>query len=133
MLSTLKNFYRDYSMQITLIGFLVSLIFLILSSFGIFFSDYDFVKDNEFLQDFFNSIGNWNYWLFIVVITLTIACGWVYGDLMLKVSKFKELMKTTSKATFVRNQEEIETLAWKLGPKYIDIVTDRKAEFKIRK
>lgn len=119
-------------MQLTLIGFIVSLLFLILSSLGIFFSDYDFVKDNEFLQNFFNSIGNWNYWLFIIVITLTIACGWIYGDLMLKLSKFKELMKTTSKATFVRNQEEIETLAWKLGPKYIDIVTDRKTEFKIR-
>jgi len=119
-------------MKITFIGFIISLIFLILSSIGIFFGEQDFVVKNEFLQNFFNGIGNWNYWLFIIAITLTIACGYIFGDLMLKLSKFNKLIKTTSKATFVRNQEEIETLAWKLGPKYMDIVDERKQKFRIR-
>jgi hypothetical protein len=128
----LKAFYRKNVQEISFFGFIISLVFLIISSFGIFLSDMDFVKDSSVLQDFFNSIGNWNYWLFIIAITFVIACGWIFGDLMLKLSKFKELIKTTSKATFVRNQEEIETLAWKLGPKYMDLVDERKQHFRIR-
>jgi hypothetical protein len=128
----LKTFYRKNAMLITLIGFIISLIFLILSSLGMFLGDLDFVKNNEFLQNFFDLLGNWIYWLFIIAIMFMIACGWIFGDLVLKLSKFNKLIKTTSKATFVRNQEEIETLAWKLGPKFIDIVDERKHDFKIR-
>ncbi|WP_455392750.1 DUF3198 domain-containing protein [[Eubacterium] cellulosolvens] len=128
----LKTFYRKYVFQLTFIGFIVSLVFLIISSLGIFLGDHEFVTGNEFLQGFFNGVGNWNYWLFIVAITLTIACGWIFGDLSLKLSKFNKLIKTTSKATFVRNQDEIETLAWKLGPRYMDIVDERKQKFRIR-
>ena len=119
-------------MKISLIGLMVSLIFFIISGIGIFFSDQDFVRNNEMLTGFYNAIGNWNYWLFIITITLTIACGWIFFDLMLKLSKFKKLINTTSKATFVRNQDEIESLAWKLGPKYMDIVDECKQQFKIR-
>ena len=128
----LKNFYRKFVMKISLIGLMVSLIFFIISGIGIFFSDQDFVRNNEMLTGFYNAIGNWNYWLFIITITLTIACGWIFFDLMLKLSKFKKLINTTSKATFVRNQDEIESLAWKLGPKYMDIVDECKQKFKIR-
>lgn len=128
----LKTFYRRFVIKITFIGFIVSLIFLILSGIGIFFGEHEFVLNNDFLNNFYNGIGNWNYWLFIIAITITVACGWIYGDLMLKLSKFNGLIKTTSKATFVRNQEEIETLAWKLGPKYMDIVDERKQKFRIR-
>jgi hypothetical protein len=128
----LKTFYRRFVIKITFIGFIVSLIFLILSGIGIFFGEHEFVLNNDFLNNFYNGIGDWNYWLFIIAITITVACGWIYGDLMLKLSKFNGLIKTTSKATFVRNQEEIETLAWKLGPKYMDIVDERKQKFRIR-
>lgn len=125
-------FYRKYVLQITLIGLIVNLIFFIISSLGIFMGDQEVVKNNTFFKDFFNAIGNWNYWLFIITITLVIACGWIFGDLMLKLSKFNNLVKTTSKAIFVRNQEEIESLAWKLGPKYLDTVDERKHRFRIK-
>ncbi len=128
----LKMFYRKYVLQITLIGLIVNLIFFIISSLGIFMGDQEVVKNNTFFKDFFNAIGNWNYWLFIITITLVIACGWIFGDLMLKLSKFNNLVKTTSKAIFVRNQEEIESLAWKLGPKYLDTVDERKHRFRIK-
>lgn len=128
----LTNFYRKFTFQITFIGFIISLIFFIVSAIGIFLIDLDFFKNNEILQDFFNSIGAWNYWLFMVAITFAVGCGWIFADLMLKRSKFNKLINTTSKATFVRNQEEIENLAWKLGPKYMNIVDDRKHKFRIR-
>lgn len=128
----LTNFYRKFAFQLTFIGLIISLSFFIVSAIGIFLIDLDFFKNNEILQDFFNSIGAWNYWLFMVAITFAVGCGWIFADLMLKLSKFNKLINTTSKATFVRNQEEIENLAWKLGPKYMNIVDDRKHKFRIR-
>jgi hypothetical protein len=97
-----------------------------------FVGEEEFVTDNEFLKDFKNGIGNWIYWLFIITMMFAIICGWIFGDLMIKLSKFNKLVKTTSKATFVRNQDELESLAWKLGPKYIDTVDERKHKFRIR-
>jgi hypothetical protein len=105
---------------------------MLMSAIGIFFGESNFIKDIDFLDSFYTSIGDWNFWLFIVTITVVIACGWIFGDLMLKLSKFKRLINTTSKATFVRNQEEIEELAWKIGPKYMEIVNERKQKFRIR-
>ena len=128
----MKTFYRRFVLNISLIGFIISLIFLILSTLGIFFGDHESVTSNEFLTNFYNSIGNWNLWLFIIAITFTLICGWIFIDLILKRSKFNKLIQTTSKATFVRNQEEIEELAWKLGPKYMDLVDERKQKFRIR-
>lgn len=118
--------------QLSLIGFIVGLIFLIISGIGIFLGDIDFVKDNQFLNDFYNSIGDYNYWLFIGMVALTIAGGWIFVDAIFKLQRFKKLIETTSKATFVRNQNEIEELAWKLGPKYQDMVFERKRKFRIR-
>ena len=133
MLSALKIFYRKYTIQIGLVGFIVGLIFLILSSLGLFIGELDFVKNNDFLQGFYDAIGNYIYWLFIGMLTLTIAGGWIAFDLVFKLKRFNRLITTTSKATFVRNQNEIEDLAWHLGPNYMDIVQDRKRKFRIRK
>jgi hypothetical protein len=124
--------YRRHAFTLTFVGLIVSLIFLIISSIGIFLGESDFVKDIEALQSFYNSVGDWNFWVFIITITLTVACGWIFMDLVFKRSKFNALINTTSKATFVRNQDEIEELAWKLGPKYGDIVDERKKKFRIR-
>ena len=128
----LKELYRKNVLLINLIGLIIGLIFLVLSSIGIFLSDMDFAKDNEFLQSFFDAMGNYIHWVFIGVITLTIACGWIFGDLMLKQQQFKKLIDTGSKAIFVRNLVELEELAWKLGPKYMDIVYERKKKFRIK-
>ncbi len=90
------------------------------------------VKNNNTLQEFYKTLGNYIYWLFIIMLTLTIAAAWIFGDLMIKLKKFDNLIKSDSKATFVRNQNELEELAWSLGPKYLDILNERKRKFRIR-
>jgi hypothetical protein len=128
----LEEIYRKYNFQLSVVGLIIGAIFLILSSLGIFLGGNDTIKGNDFLQSFFDLLGNYIYWLFIIMLTLTVACGWLFGDLVLKRQKFNELIKTSSKATFVRNQKELEELAWKLGPKYWDMLIERKHNFKIR-
>ena len=128
----LNDLYIKYPFQINLIGLIIGVVLLILSALGIFLSDLEFVKNNEFLQSLYDGLGNYIFWLFIGMLGLTIACGWMFGDLVMKLQKFNKLMNTTSKATFVRNQNDIEELGWKLGPKYMDLVSERKRKFRIR-
>jgi hypothetical protein len=128
----LMEIYRKYKLQLSIIGLIIGLIFLLLSAAGIFFNDFDIVKNNNALQEIFKTFGNYIYWLFIIMITLTIASAWIFGDLILKLRKFNNLIKSESKATFVRNQNELEELAWNLGPKYLDILNKRKRKFRIR-
>jgi hypothetical protein len=92
----------------------------------------DVIKNNEALQSFFDYLGNYIYWLFLIMVTLTIACGWIFFDMMIKRQKFNDLIQTSSKATFVRNQNELEELAWKLGPRYMELLNERKRKFRIR-
>ncbi len=128
----LTDIYRKYKLQLSIIGLIFGLIFLLLSTFRIFFNDLDMVKNNNTLQEFYKTLGNYIYWLFIIMLTLTIAAAWIFGDLMIKLKKFDNLIKSDSKATFVRNQNELEELAWSLGPKYLDILNERKRKFRIR-
>ena len=120
-------------MRLSLIGLIIGLIFFFISMTGIFLNDMDFVKKNDFLQGYLDAVGNYNYWIFMLMLVLIIGAGWIFGDLFLSLQKFKNLMNTTSKATFVRNLNEIEELAWKLGPIYIEMVAERKHEFRIKK
>lgn len=129
----ITELYRKYVLEISFIGLIFGSIFLALSTVGVFLENYDFVKDSAFLKGFLDTLGNYKYWLFIIALCVTIACGWIFGDLILKLKKFNSLIKTESKATFVRNQNELEELAWKLGPKYSKILNKRKRKFRIRK
>ena len=128
----LNDIYIKHSFKINVVGLSIGIILLILSALGIFLGDLDFVKNSDFLQSFFDGLGYYIYWLFIAMITLSIGCGWMLGDQIMKLNKFNDLINTTSKATFVRNLNEIEDLGWKLGPKYMDVVQERKQKFRIR-
>jgi hypothetical protein len=129
----LMELYREHSMKINLIGVIVGAIFTVLSILGVFFGDFDFIKNNDGLTGFFDFIGNYIYWLFILALGVLIICAWLLSDMILKLKKFNKLIDTNSKAVFVRHQNEIEELAWKLGTKYLEIVADRKRELRIRK
>jgi hypothetical protein len=129
----LMELYKEHSIKFNLIGVIVGAIFTVLSILGVFLADIDFVKDNGALTGFFDFVGNFIYWLFIIALGVLIISAWLFSDLILKLKKFNQLIDTNSKAVFVRHQNEIEELAWKLGNKYLEIVVERKKELKIRK
>ena len=129
----IMDFYREQAIKLNLIGLIIGAVLTLLSTIGVFFPNEDFVKNSDPLKGFFEYIGNYVYWLFIIALGLLITCGWLFGDLILKLNKFKELIDTNSKSNFVRHQNELEDLAWKLGSKYWDMLVEKKKEFKIRK
>ena len=127
------DFYREHAIKLNLIGLIIGAVLTVLSTIGVFFPNEEFVKNSDQLDGFFEYIGDYVYWLFIIALGLLIMCAWLFGDLILKLNRFKELIATNSKSNFVRHQNELEDLAWKLGPKYWDILVDKKKEFKIRR
>ncbi len=127
------EFYKKYAIALNLIGLIFGAVFTLLSTIGIFFPEEDFVKNSDPLTEFFKVLGNYIYWLFMIALGILLICAWLFGDIILSKKKFDKLIVINSKAIFVRNQNEIEELAWKLGPKFVDLVIEKKKEFKIKR
>lgn len=83
----------------------------------------------SFLTDLTDPIGSWAYWLVVIgPLGLAISIWWLY-DFVKKTKELDELIKTPSKAKFVRNLDDIEFLAWSLPQRYEDRVLEKKKEF----
>ncbi|KYK28628.1 MAG: hypothetical protein AYK23_00140 [Candidatus Proteinoplasmatales archaeon SG8-5] len=77
-------------------------------------------------------LGDWAYWILILGIALLIiGVFYVYGYFKY-LKEFKELMKINSKAKFIKNLDRIEELAWRLHPRFENIVIEKKKEFRIK-
>ena len=92
----LMELYREHSIKINLIGLIVGAILTVISILGVFFGDFDIIKNNDALIGFFDFIGDYIYWLFIIAIGLLIICAWLFGDLILKLKKFNHLIDTNN-------------------------------------
>lgn len=125
-LSNLQKLFHEYMLEISLIGTVASGLLLL---FGILMFLPDYAPS---LVGISNQIGDWKYWLFIISPLLLMMCGFYLGDNILKRRKFDKLVNTTSKANFVRNQDDIEYLAWKLTERHATIVEQKKKEFGIK-
>ena len=133
--SKTSDFLRNNIRELSLLTFIVSVIFFLISSAGLFnafdFMNKGFVTDlNESLD---TSQGNWVIWVFLLSLI-----GWIVGlgyflAYYFNAKKFHKLTDTASKATFVRNQDDIEYLAYKLGERYEIKVEELKEELKIRR
>ncbi|UCG68574.1 MAG: DUF3198 domain-containing protein [Thermoplasmata archaeon] len=123
-----KRFLTTYTLQFGLIIFIIGIILTIIGFFGVFYYD----NAPEFLKGPINSIGDWKYWCILLGPILIIAGGWYFFDDINKRREFQELMETTSKAKFIRNQDRVEYLAWKLTPKHQNEFMEKKKEFNIK-
>ena len=82
-------------------------------------------------QDLLEPFGNWVYWLAFIGPLGLIGALWWTVDYVLKVRKVKRLIDTESKAKFIKVQDDIEYIAWRLPKKYKVLVAKKKAELKI--
>ncbi len=82
-------------------------------------------------HDIVAPFGNWVYWLaFIGPIGFIFSLWWVL-DFILKIRKLKGMINTESKAKFIKNQDDIEYIAWRLPKKYKILVARKKTELRI--
>ncbi|MBA3046499.1 MAG: DUF3198 domain-containing protein [Candidatus Thermoplasmatota archaeon] len=79
-----------------------------------------------------NLIGNWAFWVILVGFVLFLPSIYYLIVFIRQLKEFKGLMSTESKVIFIKNQDRIEELAWRLHPKYEKMVINKKMKFKIR-
>jgi hypothetical protein len=126
---SLRRFLTTYTLQFGLILFILGILLTVLGILGVFYNQ----PDINFLKRVTDAIGDWIYWCILLGPVLLIAGGWYFFDNINKRKEFKELITTTSKAKFIRNQDHIEFLAWKLTQKHQTQLAEKKKEFHIKK
>jgi hypothetical protein len=75
---------------------------------------------------------DWTLAMAIVGPILVIVGGYLAGSYIIARERFEHLMKTRSKAEFLRNVPEVEDLIWDLTPRDHERLIRKKQEFKIR-
>jgi hypothetical protein len=137
---SIRRSIATFTLQLGLIIFIIGIILTILGIYGVFIYETPSVDPEtgelppEELDDrIMDSIGDWKYWCILIGPVLLIAGGWYFFDNIMKRKEFKELMKTTSKSKFIKNQDQAEYLAWKLTPKHQNQLMEKKKEFHIKK
>lgn len=137
---SLRRSIATFTLQLGLIIFIIGVILTILGIWGVFI--YEEPKADPITGELppeeqddriMNAIGDWKYWCILIGPILLIAGGWYFFDNIMKRREFKELMETTSKSKFIKNQDQAEFLAWKLTPKHQNQLMEKKKEFHIKK
>jgi hypothetical protein len=78
------------------------------------------------------SLGGWSIWALMAgLIVFAFGVYWLAGYLR-NVRDFKALIEEQSKATFIKNVDDIEYLAWKLPIRYEEELVEKKKRLGIR-
>jgi len=123
-----KSLLTEYRIEL---GSLLVLVFTLLTIVGVVgvFYDEDVPSYLAPLKDLTEPFGDWVYWLVVAgPLGLVVGIWWIY-DFLKKTRKLASLLKTPSKAKFVRNLDDIEYLAWSLPQRFEDQVLKKKKDF----
>jgi hypothetical protein len=99
--------------------------------FGSFSVLYD-GEDAPFGMDFISSIGPWGYWAILFGILGLLAGGFYTYDHIAQIRKFDRMMEGRGRSNFIKDLDEIERLAYILGPSFEVRVIERKREFRLK-
>jgi len=80
----------------------------------------------------FTEIGNWDWWVLIAGGLLLLVGALWYASYVLNVRKFRRLLQENSKANFVRKQDDVEYLAWRLPLRYEEELAAKKKQLGLR-
>ncbi len=80
----------------------------------------------------FKEAGNWGYWILGLGALLLLIGGIWFALYRINVRKFNKLIVEKSKAMFVKKQDDVEYLAWRLPTKYENKLALKKKEFGLR-
>ena len=83
-------------------------------------------------NDIAHALGSWTYWLTLLSGTLAVAGGYYFFDYIRKLKEFNRLMAMPGKSKFIKNQDRVEELAWRLSQKHEEMVIKKKKELRIK-
>lgn len=121
----MKRFVRDFKLEIEVLLFVFGIILLIIGVTGIAMPD----SSPDFLKSIHRDLDGWVYWLALAGALMIIVGGFYMVDNLLKRREFERLMKTDSKARFVKDKDRVEYLAWILTSDHERRLMEKKKEF----
>jgi hypothetical protein len=123
-----KAWFRDVRLDVYVLAFTGSLVLFVVGTMSVWARG----LLGAGLENWFNSLGGGNVYLFLFGFLCLAASGYFFASLLTKRSEFHRLVKTKAKSDFVRALDKIERLAFELGTKESEIVAKKKREFRIR-
>lgn len=120
--------FREIKFELSLAVFVGGLLMSVLATFNYFLA----AQAPALIRNANAGLGDWIFWVAVLGYPVALGGGYYFVDLLRKRRQFERLMGSPSKATFVRNQDKIERLAWTLSSEYERRVIEKKREFKIR-
>jgi len=121
----LYRFIKEYTFELSTLGFAIGTVLTLLSALGIW------ALGSGAGEWFDGMVGNWKYWIFLVCIMVALISGGFLVSFIQSRKELMELLDTDSKATFTRNLDDAEYLAWKLGSRYEIMVEEKKDELRL--
>lgn len=107
---------------------LAGIMCLLFGTLSILYAD----RDAPLGMDFISSIGAWGYWAILIGVLAAIAGGYYTYDHIAQMRKFEQMMEGRGRANFIKDLDEIERLAYNLGPSFEMRVFERKREFRLK-
>lgn len=80
----------------------------------------------------FTEMGNWDYWVLIVGAGVVLVGAIWFISYFLNVRKFRKLIVEKSKASFIKELDDLEYLAWRLPSRYEEELLAKKKNFGLK-
>ncbi|PYB68654.1 DUF3198 domain-containing protein [Thermoplasma sp. Kam2015] len=116
---------RDYQFIIYAVVFVASFTVLIIASNQLLFH-------NAFLDAAAFDVGDWVYWIFALSFIFTITMAYLMVKNLSDRAKFESMINSPSKSIFVRNMNDLEMLAARLGKSYKIQLDQAKEKWKVK-
>ena len=124
----LNQFMHENKIGLSAVGIVLGVPLTIICVLSLLYSE----GDTGIMLWSHNTVGTWAYWIVLPALAFLVIGTYIIYDFYKKLKEFNSLMKIQSKAKFIKNQDRIEELAWRLHPKYERLVVERKNKFKIK-
>ncbi|MFQ6128477.1 MAG: DUF3198 domain-containing protein [Thermoplasmata archaeon] len=119
---------QEFRLELSSLFLILGIFLVIVVITGNFFQD----SSPELLKRVHHDIGGWIIWLDVIGPIMLIIAVYYVGTTLKMMREFEKLIRTRSKATFIRNQDRIEELAFNLTDSHRERLQEKKEEFKIR-
>ena len=114
----------------------LSALFLILGTFlTVIVITANFFRDTspDLLQRVHTDVGGWLVWLDVIAPIMLLVAAYYFVATLGMSREFERLIDTKSKATFIRDQDRIEELAFYLTEGHRKTLKEKKEELNIRR
>ena len=123
-----NQFVRQHNIEISIFFSILGGIFVLFTGLGIMSEE----GSGSIFSSLKDYLGGWIYWMIIFsTISLLFGLFYLFGFIS-KRKEFYELFNEKSKSKFIKNQDRIEELAWRLNPKFEKMVIEKKNKWRIK-